>query len=176
MLPPGPHNGLESAAKLYTNDYFVNTFRRSILNDLDPFLSSSQSPAGRDLGLQLRGLVFGGHLEARAGVFQGVRANGFRQGSGSPPRSGRSTSSVLPRGCRSTCSTPRPGTSTGDVSRLEEDLVVRRLLRLREPVPLLRRRRLPRSAARTGHRHRAGGLRAVEGRVGRHGGSPMPRR
>ena len=82
MLPPGPHNGLESAAKLYTNDYFVNTFRRSILNNLDPFLSSSQSPAGRDLGLQLRGLVFGGHLEARAGVFQGVRANEIPAGIG----------------------------------------------------------------------------------------------
>ena len=75
MLPPGPHNGLESAAKLYSTDYFVNIFRRSIFNDSDPLGSAGQSPVGRDLGVQLRLLVLGGHLEARAGVFQGIRNN-----------------------------------------------------------------------------------------------------
>jgi hypothetical protein len=76
MLPPGPHNGLESAAKLYATDYFVNTFRRSILNDNDPLGgSAAESPQGRDAGVQLRFLLAGGHVEARAGVFQGVRNN-----------------------------------------------------------------------------------------------------
>lgn len=75
MLPPGPHNSLESAAKLYSTDYFVNTFRRSIFNDNDPLGSAGQSPEGRDLGIQLRLLVLGGHLEARGGVFQGIRNN-----------------------------------------------------------------------------------------------------
>lgn len=75
MLPPGSHNGLESAAKLYSTDYFVNTFRRSIFNDNDPLGSAGQSPQGRDAGVQLRLLVLGGHIEARGGVFQGVRNN-----------------------------------------------------------------------------------------------------
>jgi hypothetical protein len=75
MLPPGPHNGLESAAKLYGTDYFVNTFRRSIFNDTDPLGSVTQSPVGRDLGAQLRFLLAGGHVDIRGGVFQGVRNN-----------------------------------------------------------------------------------------------------
>jgi hypothetical protein len=75
MLPPGPHNGLESAAKLYTPDYFVNTFRRSIFNDTDPLGSAGQNPVGRDLGGQFRLLLAGGHVEARAGAFQGIRNN-----------------------------------------------------------------------------------------------------
>jgi hypothetical protein len=75
MLPPGPHNGLESAATLYSTDYFVNTFRRSIFNDTDPLGSAGQNPQGRDLGVQLRALVLAGHLEARFGAFQGVRNN-----------------------------------------------------------------------------------------------------
>jgi hypothetical protein len=76
MLPPGSHNWLESAAKLYSTDYFVNTFRRSISQDTDPLIASAgQNPIGRDLGIQLRALLLGGHLEARAGVFQGVRDN-----------------------------------------------------------------------------------------------------
>ncbi len=75
MLPPGPHNGLESAAKLYTTDYFVNTFRRSIFNDSDPLGSVTQSPVGRDLGIQVRVQGLGGHVEIRGGAFQGVRDN-----------------------------------------------------------------------------------------------------
>ena len=73
MLPPLSHNSLESAAKLYGSDYFVNSFRRNIFNDNDPFLSSTQSPAGRDLGVQVRGLALGGHLDVRVGMFQGLR-------------------------------------------------------------------------------------------------------
>lgn len=75
MLPPGSHNQLESAAKLYAADYFVNTYRRSIFNNNDPLGSGGQSPVGRDTGVQLRLLALGGHLDARAGVFQGVRNN-----------------------------------------------------------------------------------------------------
>ena len=54
MLPPVSHNSLESAAKLYGPDYFVNTFRRNVTSNADPFGSSGQSPVGRDAGAQLR--------------------------------------------------------------------------------------------------------------------------
>ena len=37
MLPPVSHNSLESAAKLYGPDYFVNSFRRNFINNADPF-------------------------------------------------------------------------------------------------------------------------------------------
>jgi hypothetical protein len=76
MLPPLSHNNLESAAKLYGPDYFVNSFRRTyIAGDTDPFGSNGQNPAGRDLGVQGRGLWAGGHLEGRAGLFQGFRVS-----------------------------------------------------------------------------------------------------
>jgi hypothetical protein len=75
MLPPLSHNALESAAKLYGEDYFVNSFRRNIFSNVDPFGSAAQSPAGRDVGVQVRGLILGGHLELRVGAFQGLRLN-----------------------------------------------------------------------------------------------------
>jgi hypothetical protein len=75
MLPPLSHNSIESAARLYGPDYFVNTFRRTYTaGDTDPFLSAGQNPQGRDMGVQARGLVAGGHLEYRVGLFQGLRA------------------------------------------------------------------------------------------------------
>src|SRR5205814_5387031 len=41
--------------------------------DTDPFASNGQNPQGRDLGVQARGLVAGGHIEYRLGLFQGFR-------------------------------------------------------------------------------------------------------
>ncbi len=73
MLPPLSHNALQGAAWLYGPDYFVNSFRRNVLSSLDPFSSNGQSPAGRDAGVQLRGLVLNDHLEYRVGLFQGLR-------------------------------------------------------------------------------------------------------
>ena len=73
MLPPLSHNAVQGAGTLYGSDYFVNTFRRNVLSNLDPFGSSGQSPAGRDLGVQLRGLLLNDHFEYRVGIFQGVR-------------------------------------------------------------------------------------------------------
>jgi hypothetical protein len=73
MLPPLSHNGVQGAGTLYGPDYFVNTFRRNVLSNIDPFGSSGQSPAGRDLGVQVRGLVLEDHLEYRVGIFQGER-------------------------------------------------------------------------------------------------------
>jgi hypothetical protein len=74
MLPPLSHNNIESAAKLYGPDYFVNSFRRTYsAGDNDPFQSNGQNPQGRDLGIQARGLVAGGHFEYRIGMFQGFR-------------------------------------------------------------------------------------------------------
>jgi len=75
MLPPLSHNNIESAAKLYGPDYFTNGFRRNVsfMNAYDPFRSNGQNSVGRDLGVQLRGLVVGGHVEYRVGLFQGFR-------------------------------------------------------------------------------------------------------
>jgi hypothetical protein len=75
MLPPLSHNGLESAAKLYGQDYFVNTFRRNVTGNTDPFKSQGQqqSPVGRDTGVQLRALLLNNHIDARVGMFQGLR-------------------------------------------------------------------------------------------------------
>src|SRR5262245_49221271 len=73
MLPPFSYNGIQSASTFYGVDYFVNTFRRNVYSSTDVFKSSGQSPGGRDAGVQLRGLMFGDHLEYRVGMFQGVR-------------------------------------------------------------------------------------------------------
>jgi hypothetical protein len=67
MLPPLAHNAVQSAATLYGWDYFANTFRHSGIFD------TTSDPAGRDVGVQLRGLVAGGRIEYRVGVFQGLR-------------------------------------------------------------------------------------------------------
>ena len=73
MLPPLSHNTLESAAKLYGNDYFANSFRRNVFNVTDPFGSDGESPVGRDTGVQARVLVLNGHINVRAGAFMGHR-------------------------------------------------------------------------------------------------------
>jgi hypothetical protein len=71
MLPPIAHNGLQGAGTLYSVDYYTYTFR-SETNNPNAF-NNSANPVGRDLGVQLRGLLLGGHLEYRAGLFQGLR-------------------------------------------------------------------------------------------------------
>jgi hypothetical protein len=73
MLPSLSHNAVQGAFTLYGWDYFINTFRRNVLTNADPFKSNGQSPQGRDMGVQLRGLVFGDHLEYRVGLYQGLR-------------------------------------------------------------------------------------------------------
>jgi len=90
MLPPLSHNSLESAAKLYGEDYFANTFRRSLAlsSAQDPFASIVQNPQGRDLGVQLRGLVAYGHVEYRVGLFQGFRVVEMPTVPGQPDRVG----------------------------------------------------------------------------------------
>jgi len=67
MLPPLAHNAVQGATTLYAWDYFFYTFRSGNL------FNSSGNPIGRDAGLQLRGLVLGGLLEYRLGLFQGIR-------------------------------------------------------------------------------------------------------
>jgi hypothetical protein len=69
MLPPMAHNAIQGAGTLYSWDYFMFTF----LSTANTLLGSQASPVGRDLGLQLRGLLLDGHLEYRAGLFQGLR-------------------------------------------------------------------------------------------------------
>ena len=84
MLPPVSHNSLESAAKLYGPDYFVNSFRRNVTGIADPFTSSGQSPVGRDAGVQLRVLVLNGHIDFRVGAFQGHRVGAVPQSTMTP--------------------------------------------------------------------------------------------
>lgn len=67
MLPPMEHNALQGAGTLLSWDYYSFAFRHS-----DAFGASS-SPVGRDVGVQVRGLVLNGMLEYRAGLFQGLR-------------------------------------------------------------------------------------------------------
>ena len=69
MLPPMAHNAVQGAGTLYSWDYFSFTF----LSTANTLLGSQASPVGRDLGVQLRGLLLDGHLEYRAGLFQGLR-------------------------------------------------------------------------------------------------------
>jgi len=88
MLPPGSYNSLQSAAKLYGVDYFANTYRRNVSTNADPFKSTQQSPVGRDAGFQLRSLLAGGHLELRAGMFQGLRAGPVPAAAPKPARVG----------------------------------------------------------------------------------------
>jgi hypothetical protein len=69
MLPPLAHNAVQGAGTLYMWDYFAFSF----LSGANTLFGSTISPVGRDLGVQLRGLVLDGHLEYRAGLFQGLR-------------------------------------------------------------------------------------------------------
>ena len=67
MLPPMSHNAIQGATTLYGWDYYAYTFRHT-----DAF-GTAQGPVGRDVGLQARGLLVGGHVEYRVGLFQGLR-------------------------------------------------------------------------------------------------------
>jgi hypothetical protein len=67
MLPPLSHASNQGAPFLYGLDFFSNAYRHQNV------FGSAANSFGRDVGLQLRGLVFGSHLEYRAGVFQGKR-------------------------------------------------------------------------------------------------------
>lgn len=69
MLPPLSHNSLQGAGTLLGWDYFAYAFQHGGAT----VFPASSSPVGRDVGLQLRGLVLDGRLEYRAGLFQGVR-------------------------------------------------------------------------------------------------------
>jgi hypothetical protein len=72
MLTPGAHNALQGAGTLYGLDYFSNTFLHNTVLNTAPGVN----PAGRDAGLQFRGLVLDNHLEYRLGIFQGKRNAG----------------------------------------------------------------------------------------------------
>jgi hypothetical protein len=67
MLPPLHRNSLQGAPFLYGLDFFANAYTHSAL------FGTASNSFGRDLGLQARGAVLKGHLEYRAGVFQGRR-------------------------------------------------------------------------------------------------------
>jgi hypothetical protein len=75
MLIPLSHNGLQGAGTLYGWDYYAYSFQQS--NGMTNYF-------GRDLGLQLRGLV-GKKVEYRAAVFQGNRSVPPPPPPGAPP-------------------------------------------------------------------------------------------
>lgn len=70
FLPPMAHNTLQSAATLFGWDFFAYSFQHD-----QAFGTSSPitTAVGRDTGAELRGLLLGGHLEYRVGMFQGLR-------------------------------------------------------------------------------------------------------
>jgi len=70
MLPPMAHNAVQSAASLYSWDYFAFSF----LSTANTLLGSTASPVGRDAGVQFRGFWLDGHIDLRLGLFQGLRA------------------------------------------------------------------------------------------------------
>jgi len=67
MLPPLAHNAVQGATTLLSWDYFTYTFQST------NSFGATAGPVGRDLGVQLRGLVLDGHIEYRLGLFQGLR-------------------------------------------------------------------------------------------------------
>ena len=67
LLIPSSYNSGQSAATLLPVDYGPYSFLSS---------QPTTSKVGRDYGLLARGLLFGQHLEYRAGVFQGYRGQG----------------------------------------------------------------------------------------------------
>jgi hypothetical protein len=74
MLPPLSHNAVQGATSLYSLDYFSYSFLHSdTFNNQGMVTPTPPSPVGRDLGVQLRGLVADGLLEYRLGMFQGRR-------------------------------------------------------------------------------------------------------
>jgi len=67
MFVPLCRNCLESAGSLLSLDYGSYTFTQS---------AATQSSVGRDTGFEAKGYLADGHLEYRAGLFQGVRGIG----------------------------------------------------------------------------------------------------
>jgi Phosphate-selective porin O and P len=84
MLPPLSHNAVQGATTLFGWDYFQTTFLHNAAFGQNPAASATNpaaagvvaglAPVGRDVGVQLRGLVAGGMLEYRVGAFQGIRS------------------------------------------------------------------------------------------------------
>ncbi|MDB4989550.1 MAG: hypothetical protein JWN04_4728, partial [Myxococcaceae bacterium] len=68
MLPPLSHSSVQGAPFLLGLDFFANTYRHS------GAFGTAANSFGRDVGLQLRGLLLGGHVEYRGGIFQGKRS------------------------------------------------------------------------------------------------------
>ncbi|HEY8923464.1 MAG TPA: porin [Polyangia bacterium] len=84
MLPPLGHNAVQGATTLFGLDYNAYSFGLHNAPFSQNPAASATNPAangvvpgtastGRDVGVQLRGLVLGGMLEYRVGAFQGIR-------------------------------------------------------------------------------------------------------
>jgi len=84
MLPPLGHNAVQGAGTLFGLDYYAYSFGlHNAAFSQNPAATGANPAAagvvpgttstGRDVGVQLRGLVVGGMLEYRVGAFQGIR-------------------------------------------------------------------------------------------------------
>ena len=141
MLPPLAHNAVQGATTLYMWDYFFYTFRSGNM------FGSSGNPIGRDAGVQARGLVAGGLLEYRFGLFQGLR-----QAQGPTMSASRNFFRATGR-VQVNLMDPETGffyASTYLARRRSSDrrLVRRRRHRRHDRLQVLRRRRLRRPAVR----------------------------
>jgi hypothetical protein len=70
MLPAGAHNALQGAGTLLGLDYFNNSFNHQFAFNSG---GAAVPVAGRDAGVEVRGLLLDNHIEYRAGLFQGLR-------------------------------------------------------------------------------------------------------
>lgn len=70
FLPAMAHNTLQSAATLFGLDFFEYSFQHDQAFGTQSPITTS---VGRDTGVQLRGLLAGGRVEYRVGMFQGLR-------------------------------------------------------------------------------------------------------
>ena len=156
-LPAASHNALQSAFTLFGWDYFAYTFQNSNA------FGAVTPPVGRDLGVQVRGLVVDGHIEYRVGIWQGQRNAAVAAGS-SGSLAEQSARNFFRTAARLQINIFDPETGLllrRDLSRREEDPVAGRFVRLSVRLQGVRRRRFPRYAAGARCRHRAGRLLAL---------------
>ena len=106
MLPPMSHNAIQGATTLYALDYFANTFLHSAAGSFAG-VRLEREPGRPRHGRSAARSLFDGHLEYRAGLFQGLR-------NAQTAHRGRvaATSSAPPAASSSTCSTRRRASST----------------------------------------------------------------
>ena len=111
MLPPVSHNSLESAAKLYGPDYFTNSFRRNLFSIADPFGAAGKARWAETRASSCARSCSTATSTSASACSRDTGSARFRRPPRIRPWSAASTCSAWRGGCRSTCSTPSPGSS-----------------------------------------------------------------